>query len=157
MCTTGDIKSGYLRKSLHDDVIKWKHFPRWRHNGCAGVSNHHPYDCLLNRLFRHRSKETSKLGVTGLCVGNSPRTGEFPAQMASNAENASITWRHHVVEYLNWYAYCSDIFWTSSLYLQSSTTTSNEHNFDNSNIMCLSWIMKFYRIAKLYMFMILLL
>ena len=30
----------------------------------------------------------------GLCVGNSPVTGEFPTQMASNAENASI-WRHH--------------------------------------------------------------
>ena len=33
--------------------------------------------------------------VTGLCVGNSPGTGEFPAQMASNAENVSIWWRHH--------------------------------------------------------------
>ena len=31
----------------------------------------------------------------GLCVGNSPVTGEFPAQMASNAENVSIWWRHH--------------------------------------------------------------
>ena len=30
-------------------------------------------------------------------VGNSPVTGEFPAQMASNAENVSIWWRHHVV------------------------------------------------------------
>ena len=29
-------------------------------------------------------------------VGNSPGTGEFPAQMASNAENVSIWWRHHV-------------------------------------------------------------
>ena len=48
-------------------------------------------------LFRHRSKKTSKLRVTGLCVGNSPGTGEFPAQMASNAENVSIWWRHHVV------------------------------------------------------------
>ena len=27
--------------------------------------------------------------------GNSPGTGEFPAQMASNAENVSIWWRHH--------------------------------------------------------------
>ena len=27
------------------------------------------------------------LRVTGLCVGNSPVAGEFPAQMASNAEN----------------------------------------------------------------------
>ena len=38
----------------------------------------------------------SKLRVTGLCAGNSPVTGEFPAQMASNAENISIWWRHHV-------------------------------------------------------------
>ena len=50
-------------------------------------------ECFLNRLFGHRSKKTSKLRVTGLCVGNSPVTGEFPAQMASNAENVSIWWR----------------------------------------------------------------
>ena len=42
-------------------------------------------------------KKTSKLPVTGLCAGNSPGTGEFPAQMASNAENVSIWWRHHVM------------------------------------------------------------
>ena len=42
-------------------------------------------------------KIPSKLRVTGLCVGNSPGTGEFPAQMASNAENVSIWWRHHVI------------------------------------------------------------
>ena len=70
---------------------------RWRHNECDSVSNHQPRDCLLNRLFRRRSKKTSKLRVTGLCVGNSPGTGEFPAQMASNAENVSIWWRHHGV------------------------------------------------------------
>ena len=40
-------------------------------------------------------KKTSKLRVTGLCEGNSPGTGEFPAQMASYAENVSIWWRHH--------------------------------------------------------------
>ena len=34
--------------------------------------NHQPHDCLLNLLFRRRSKKTSKLRVTGLCVGNSP-------------------------------------------------------------------------------------
>ena len=59
----------------------------WRHNGRDSVSNHQPHDCLLNRLFRRRSKETSKLRVTGLCAGNSPGTGEFPTQMASYAEN----------------------------------------------------------------------
>ena len=70
---------------------------QWRHDGHDSVSNHQSHDCLLNRLFRHRSKKTSKLRVTGLCVGNSPGTGEFPAQMASNAENVSILWRHHVL------------------------------------------------------------
>ena len=44
---------------------------------------------------RHRPKKTSKLRVTDLCAGNSPVTGEFPAQSASNAENLSIWWRHH--------------------------------------------------------------
>ena len=68
---------------------------RWRHNDHAGVSNHQPHGCLLNRLFRRNSKKTSKLRVTGLCAGNSPGTGEFPAQMASYAENVSIWWRHH--------------------------------------------------------------
>ena len=69
---------------------------RWRHNGCDSVSNHQPHHCLLNRLFRRRTKKTSKLRVTGLCAGNSPVTGEFPTQMASNAENVSIWWRHHI-------------------------------------------------------------
>ena len=68
---------------------------RWRHNGRDSVSNHKPQDCFLNRLFRHRSTKISKLRVTGLCAGNSPEAGEFPAQMASNAENVSIWWRHH--------------------------------------------------------------
>ena len=44
---------------------------------------------------RRRSKKASKSRVTGLCEGNSPVTGEFPAQRASNAENVSIWLRHH--------------------------------------------------------------
>ena len=36
------------------------------------------------------SKKTSKLRITGFCAGNSPVTGEFPAQTASNAETVSI-------------------------------------------------------------------
>ena len=70
------------------------------HNLRDGVSSHQPHDCLLNRLFRHRSKKTSKVRVTGLCEGNSPVTGEFPAQRASNAEKVSIRWRHHDTSYL---------------------------------------------------------
>ena len=72
--------------------------------GRDSVSNHQPHVCLLNRLFRRRSKKTSKLRVTGLCVENSPGTGEFPAQMASYAENVSIWWRHHeTVALVRWF------------------------------------------------------
>ena len=70
---------------------------RWRHNGHDAVSNHQPHDCLPNRLFRRRSMKTSKLCVTGLCVGNSPMTGEVPTQKACNAESVSIWWRHQLL------------------------------------------------------------
>ena len=68
---------------------------KWRHIGGDGVPNHQSHDCLLNRIFRRISKKTSKLRVTGLCEGDSPVTGEFSTQMARNAENVSIWWRHH--------------------------------------------------------------
>ena len=51
---------------------------RWRHNGRDGVSNHQPDDCLLNRLFRHRSKKRSKLRVTSLCGGPMNRPHKWP-------------------------------------------------------------------------------
>ena len=69
---------------------------QWRHNEHDGVSNHQPHHYLLNRLVRRISKKTSKLRVTDLCAGNSPVIGEFPSQMASNAENVSIWWCHYV-------------------------------------------------------------
>ena len=84
------------------------HTLQWRHTGRDGVSNLQPRHCLLNRLFRHRPEKTPKLRVTSLCTGNSPVTGEFPAQKASNAENGSIWWYHHVVGDIHEYApHCS--------------------------------------------------
>ena len=68
---------------------------QWRHNERGGVSNHKLHDCLLNRLFRHKWKKTSKLCVNSLCEGNSWVTGEFPTQRASNAEDVYIWWRRH--------------------------------------------------------------
>ena len=62
-----------------------------------GVSNNQPHACLLDSLFGCKSMKISKFRVTGLCARNSPETGDFPAQMASNAENDSIWWRHHVL------------------------------------------------------------
>ena len=35
------------------------HYVQWRHNGRDSVSNHQPHDCLLNRLFKRRTKKTS--------------------------------------------------------------------------------------------------
>ena len=80
---------------------------KWRHNEHYSVANHQLHDCLLNRIFGRRSKKTSKLRVTGLCAGNSPGTGEFPAQRASNAENVSIWWRHHDIgHFSNAFIWC---------------------------------------------------
>ena len=76
-------------------LATWKGALQWRHNERDGVSNHQTHDCLLNRLFRLRSKKTSQLSVTGLCAGNSSVTGEFPAQRSSNAGNVSIWLCHH--------------------------------------------------------------
>ena len=78
----------------------WRCPLQWCHIGRDGVSNHQTHVCLLNHLYGCRSKKTSKLRVTGLCAGNSPETGEFPAQMASNAESVSIWWRHHAIKRL---------------------------------------------------------
>ena len=50
----------------------------WRHNERNGVSNHRRLDCLLNHLFRRRSKKILQLCVTEL---------RFPSQRANNAEN----------------------------------------------------------------------
>ena len=68
-------------KNAESVSMQWRHYGslpcrlyhtciplRWSHNGCDGVSNHQPHGCLLNLLFRRRSKKTSKLRVTGLCV-----------------------------------------------------------------------------------------
>ena len=61
------------------DLVSWDVLQRC-HNGRDGVPNHQPHDCLLIRLFRRRSKKTSKLRAIGLCAGNSPVTGDtrFP-------------------------------------------------------------------------------
>ena len=57
-----------------DIAILWsRNIPlHWCHNDHDSVSYHQPHGYLLNRLFRRRSKKTSKFRVTGLCVGNSP-------------------------------------------------------------------------------------
>ena len=96
MCTHVDISAtkwgivGYLSNALWnswDGSILWpvkashitpvahpfiSHPLQWRHNEGYGVSNHRHLDGLFHRLFKCKSKKTSKLRVTGLCDENSP-------------------------------------------------------------------------------------
>ena len=74
-CLFSHLLQGYFtgtRKSYDANIEDIGKTLQWRHNDYDSVSNHQLYGCLLNRLFRPRSKKTSKLRVTGLCVGNSP-------------------------------------------------------------------------------------
>ena len=80
--------------------LKWSYNERY----------HRRLDCLLSRMFRCRSKKTSKLRITGLCEGNPPVAGGFPLQRASNAENVSIWWRHDGYALICMIA-CWSIFW----------------------------------------------
>ena len=95
-----DTTYNYMHRLNHFSSKCFLHwtcpFPlRWRDDGRDGVLNHHPHHCLLNHLFRRRSKKTSRLRVIGFFADNSPVYGEFPAQIASNAESVSIQWRLH--------------------------------------------------------------
>ena len=92
------------------------------HNEHNGVSNHQPHHCLLNRLFRSRSKKTSKLCVTGLCKGNSPMTGDFPAHRASDAEKCF----HLMTSLCNEESYqCRSFMYVIDISSASPTTDSN--------------------------------
>ena len=92
----GDYNIDFQKNAIENPTsdffaLRFSKTLRWRHNEHNSVSNHQPHDCLLTRLFGRKSKKTSKLRVTGLCAGNSPGTGEFPAQRASNAGNSPVT------------------------------------------------------------------
>ena len=63
------------------------HTLQWRHNERHGVPNHHCFDCLLNCVFRRRSKKTSKLCVTGLRVRGSH------LGLANSPHKGSVTWK----------------------------------------------------------------
>ena len=65
-------RNDHMSSPIAVNYLLFKDALQWRHNDHDSVSNHQPHGCLLNRLFRRRSKKTSKLRVTGLCVGNSP-------------------------------------------------------------------------------------
>ena len=76
---------------------------QWRHNEPDGVSNHQFHDCLLNRLFRRRSKKTSKLRVTAFVRGihrwpvNSPTKGQWRGKCFV------IMWWFTLIPFASWF------------------------------------------------------
>ena len=125
--------NAWLRLPMHTFV---NHFGKthlnplqWRHKERYSVSNHRP---LLNRLFRRRSKKTSKFRVIGLREGNSPVTGEFPSHKAVETESVSIWWRHHSLKSIHgktlFAILLSDetlIMWVSDLEKTTPTATND--------------------------------
>ena len=85
----------WCRYPISQRPSKFMHTFRWRHNGCDGVSNHQPHDCLHKRVFRRRSKETSKFRVTGLCERNSLGAVNSPHKRPVTRKYVAIWWRHH--------------------------------------------------------------
>ena len=84
------------------------------HNGHDGVSNHQPHHCLLSRLFRSRSKKTSKLRVTGRWPVNSPHKWPVTRKMfpfddvimnfaCSSHDILGLRENHHASVVWNWY------------------------------------------------------
>ena len=102
------------------------------------------------------STKTPKLCATGLCEGNSQVTGKFPAKMASNAENASIWWHHHVIMgipalvreicIVTSHKYPSPILlpaikinWFDQVYIDHKCDVSHSPNGGNMRFMKYSW------------------
>ena len=73
-----------IMMGIHGKTV-WRVPLLWRHNGRDGISDHQPHDCLLNHWFR-KIKENIKAPRHWPLCGEFTGTGEFPAQMASNAE-----------------------------------------------------------------------
>ena len=97
------------KNNLYQTTYEWSHECHGTKYYNKHISAYHYNDVIMSTIasqitslaivystaYAGAYKKTSKLRVTGLCAGNSPGTGEFPAQRASNDENVSIWWRHH--------------------------------------------------------------
>ena len=67
---------------------------QWRHNERDCILNHRRLYCLLSFCSSADQRKHESSASLAFVKGNSPVTGEFPAQRASKAENVSIWWRH---------------------------------------------------------------
>ena len=73
-----DSSLSNIHKYNLDRNTKYVSTLHWRHSEYDDISNHQPHGCLLNRVFRRRSKKTPKLRATDLCARNSPGSMNSP-------------------------------------------------------------------------------
>ena len=85
-------------KWLINHITVTSYWARWRQN------------CLLNRLFRRRLKETSKLRVTGLCAGTVmrkmfPFDGVImgPLTLHNKWKHITVPWPIKATKYEGWH------------------------------------------------------
>ena len=93
-----DCKDVYHFVENQFDVWRTKHVVplQWRHNERHLASQITGVSIVCSSVgWGADQRKHQNYASLAVCVGNSPVTGEFPAQRASNAENVSIWWRHH--------------------------------------------------------------
>ena len=91
----------------HDDVIKWKHFPRYLPFVRSLVDSTHKsqwcsvlifFDVRVNKRMRkqprHRGFETSNSSLWGHCNGNPPRSLFLPL------DHVALLWNNHNLEHM---------------------------------------------------------
>ena len=89
ICTRNILVSNYFNSCLmtcnitHHDVIM------------GAIASQIASRLFTQPFIQTQIKENTKAPRHWLCAGNSLETGEFPAQMAHNAEKVSIWWRYH--------------------------------------------------------------
>ena len=78
------------RRELGVHITVMSKWARWRLKS--------PASRLFTQPFIQVQDKKSKLRVTGLCAGNSPVTGTFPAQMAGN--HKSRNFNNIIIQYM---------------------------------------------------------
>ena len=100
------------------------------------------YSTVYSGADQRKHQSSASLAI---CAGNSPVTGEFPAQMTSNVENVSIWWRHHeiiaIVLLVQWKTVVFKILinsepqnWSIALHFTSKICESQSSNFTHLHL-----------------------
>ena len=83
---------------LHPTVSWWRH-RMMTFSALLALCEGNP---TITGGFPHKGQWRGAL-MLSLISARTPVTGEFPAQRASNAENVSVWWRHHVPFAVEWH------------------------------------------------------